>query len=296
MNCAGSPSKAASSVWTPDHHVPSTLAARRVGLRLKQIGIFAATRWECSVVCRALHRHERLSAPRATVGHRGSIRVIVAQTGIGSNKARTVCRGVLGRYPLDGVISSGFAGALVPAQIGDVLIGTEVVLADLHGDAVRIEARWPCDAGLVSRARAAAESAGLSSHAGPVLTWRHVLCRASEKRRIAAQSSAIGLDMESAAIGAVAGEHRIPFAVIRGVSDLVDEDLPIDFNLFLHRRDWPRAAMFLARPSVMLGLLRLRRQTALAGSRITVFFERFFDRAAEGRPHDRGDNVDQRNG
>ena len=41
-------------------------------------------------------------------------------------------------------------------------------------------------------------------------------------------------------IGAEAAERRIPFAVIRAVSDLLDEDLPLDFNLFLTPSDWSK--------------------------------------------------------
>jgi len=84
--------------------------------------------------------------------------------------------------------------------------------------------------------------------------------------------------MESAAVGAVALERNIPFAIVRAVSDLLDEDLPFDFNLWLSPTGWARGTLTcLARPSSLIALNRLRAQTALASERMTRFWGRFLD-------------------
>jgi adenosylhomocysteine nucleosidase len=77
--------------------------------------------------------------------------------------------------------------------------------------------------------------------------------------------------MESAAIGNVAHELGVPFAVMRTVSDVVDEDLPLDFNVFLKPWGWARgvSAMLLA-PSSLRGLNRLRWHSRLAATTLTA--------------------------
>ncbi|MGH7254467.1 MAG: hypothetical protein ACREI3_01700, partial [Nitrospirales bacterium] len=118
----------------------------------------------------------------------------------------------------------------------------------------------------------------LTSHAGPFVSVSRVLCRAAEKRAVAERTGAIAADMESAALGAVAGERGIPFAIVRTASDLLDEDLPLDFNRFQGARGWVWGmAACLVQPHAWLGLSRLRRQAKVAADRLTRVFERYVE-------------------
>jgi adenosylhomocysteine nucleosidase len=124
----------------------------------------------------------------------------------------------------------------------------------------------------------AAEAAGLPVHRGRLATVAEVLWRAEEKRRIAASTHAIGVDMESGVLGRWASERQIPFVVVRAVTDVLDEDLPLDFNLFLHPSRWAKGALAcVLRPSCVFDLNRLRKQTIVASERLTRFLKRFFD-------------------
>jgi len=203
--------------------------------------------------------------------------VFAVRTGVGTEKAGAVCRAVLAQQPLDLVLSSGFACALTPSRIGDLLIGTDVAMQDAG-------LASPCAEPFREAAVVAAKAAGLVAQVGRFITVARVLWRADEKRRVAAATGAIGLDMESAAMGAAAGAGRVPFLIVRAASDLLDEDLPLDFNVFLAPRglggiaNWLRGVAFcLVRPSVAVGLNRLRRQSAVASERMTTFTERFLD-------------------
>ena len=103
-----------------------------------------------------------------------------------------------------------------------------------------------------------------------------VVCRGEEKRGIARMTQGLGLDMESAALAAAAHEAGISFAIIRTVSDVRDEDLPLDFNLFLRPTGWiSGVASCLRDPSSVIGLSRLRRQSHRAGMHLTQFYEKF---------------------
>ncbi|MBM4122843.1 MAG: hypothetical protein FJ249_09675 [Nitrospira sp.] len=252
---------------------------------LKRLGIFTATRWELNAVCRAVsvEKEMRLAGSRCVIGGRGNCRLYTFQTGVGTARAGAVCREALAAQPFDLVVSSGFACALTPSRIGDLLVGTDVIMLQNAPPFAQTEA-VSCGERPRAMAIRAARDADLALHEGRVVTLSRVLWRAEEKRRVAEATGAVGLDMESAALGRAAVNRQVPFAVVRAASDLLDEDLPLDFNLFLSQSGgigmmgWLRGAgQCLARPSRLAGLNRLRRQSTVASARITGFFERFLD-------------------
>lgn len=245
---------------------------------MKRIGIFTATRWEYAAVRRILSdgRTHRQGPVRYFVGRRGRWEVVVAQTGVGSEKAAVAGRVVLHWQPLDLAVSAGLACALVPAQVGDILVGTNVRMeAD---DREGVQGARMCAGEIAMVAVRAAERAGLPVKAGPFVTVPRILWHATEKQAMAKMTGAIGLDMESAALAEAAAGRKVPFAIIRSVSDLVDENLPVDLNLFMHPADWLKGlAACVAAPSCVGGFLRLRAQMRTASDRMSRFFERFVD-------------------
>jgi adenosylhomocysteine nucleosidase len=88
--------------------------------------------------------------------------------------------------------------------------------------------------------------------------------------------------MESAAVAAVAQEQGLPMAIVRTVSDLVDEDLALDFNLFLRPTGWIKGLQALIScPSSVAGLNRLRKQSQVAGDQLTEWFQRYAETGSE---------------
>jgi adenosylhomocysteine nucleosidase len=179
--------------------------------------------------------------------------------------------------PLDVAISSGLACALTVSSIGELFVGTDVISARSEGTK-ELRAEVICDPAWADMALRAARAEALPARAGRFVSLPRVIWRGEDKRRVATETGAVALDMESAAIGAMAAEHRIPFVVIRAVSDLLDEDLPLDFNLFLEPTDWFKGAWTcISRPTSLLGLRRMRTQMRTASRRITTVFERLLD-------------------
>ena len=245
---------------------------------MKQAGVFTATRWEFDAVRRALRdvRAQARQGERVVVGRRGNWDVVLAQTGVGPEQAAAVCREVLRAQPVELVVSAGLACALVPARIGDLLVGTDVSMVADGRTAGPV--KQGCAGGIVTAAVRAAAQAGLPVQAGSFVTAPRILWHAADKRAMAEMTGAIGLDMESAALAAVAAERAAPFAIVRSVSDLVDETLPVDFNLFLKPAGWMKGlAACVAAPSCVGGLFRLRRQMRVASGRLSRFFEQFLD-------------------
>jgi hypothetical protein len=103
---------------------------------------------------------------------------------------------------------------------------------------------------------------------------------ATEKRTLACRSSAIALDMESAAIAA-AVDAKVPCLSIRSISDLVDEDLggvakflsPEGNLQFLKG-----VLHLLTHPIDVIRMNRLRIHAAVASKRLGCFIHDYLHR------------------
>jgi len=242
------------------------------------IGVFVATRWELTAVRHAFSASEVrvVGGIRCVVARQASVEWCIIPMGVGPERATATAIRILAEQTLSAIWSTGFACALGPAGIGDVLIGTEVILEN------GAQAGPPvlCDPAMVDWVKQAVQRKDLPMRSGGFVTVPRVLCLAEEKRAVAGRAGSIGLDMESAALGLVAAEHRIPFVIVRTVSDLEDEGLPLDFNLFLRPSEWAKGVVAcLAHPSSLIGLNRLRVQSRVAGAQLTAVYRACADHA-----------------
>jgi len=210
---------------------------------MPRIAILAASRRELAPVYAALEPLERrrsISIERRPglyeVRQAGEVEVYLLKTGMGPRAAADAARALLADVTVDAVVSTGYAGALGSAGIGEVILGTDVSawtkdMSDWTQGPDRAIFRVAPD--LLAMARDAAKEAALAWSEGSVDTVDRVLWRADEKRALADASGAIAVDMESAAIARVALDKQAPFLLVRAVSDRADETLPMDFNLWL---------------------------------------------------------------
>ncbi|MGC3973111.1 MAG: hypothetical protein QM771_01820 [Nitrospira sp.] len=242
------------------------------------IGVFVATRWELAAVRQAFPASEArvVGGIRCVVARQALVEWCIIPMGVGPERATATAKRILAEQALSAVWSTGFACALGPAGIGDVLIGTEVILENGGQAGPPVT----CAPVLIDWVKQAVDMKDLPMRSGGFVTVPRVLCLAEEKRAIAGRAGGIGLDMESAALGMVASEHRIPFAIVRTVSDLEDETLPLDFNLFLRPSGWARGVVAcLSHPTSLIGLNRLRVQSQVAGAQLTALYRACADRA-----------------
>ncbi len=162
--------------------------------------------------------------------------------GPGFRRAEQAVRAALAQSKPDLVISAGTCGALRPGvQLGEVFA--------------------------ISRVESELGVFTPQSLAGPTAILRsqdRVAATREEKRQLADQGADL-VDMEAAAVAAVCREKSVPFSAIKAVSDLADEDLPLDFN----RYRAPDGAFHHARIAIagimkIRGLLRIQRQSRFA--------------------------------
>jgi adenosylhomocysteine nucleosidase len=127
---------------------------------------------------------------------------VVAVGGMGRNAARKAADAVIAKYDPSVVVSAGIAGALSPVlKVGDVVYAREVV--DTNSGA-----RFSVPGGEAVIATA-------SSVSGP-----------PEKRMLAERWKADVVEMEAAAVAAVARDRGIEFVAIKAISDELDCVMP----------------------------------------------------------------------
>jgi len=254
-----------------DLFIPSATAP------LKRVAVFAATIWEVKAVQAAFGMDgasRRIDRVPVQVYAAGGREYWLVQTGVGPEKARQAAARVFAHQPFSLAISTGFACALVTTEIGALLVARDVVAVGEQGS----EASPAIDMSGSERDAmlGLAEGTGQPLHVGRFVSTNRIVTNAAEKLRFACTTAAVGLDMESAALASEAQRARVPFVIVRTVSDLLDEDLPLDFNLFLRPTGWLKGvAALIGNPSGLEGLLRLRRQSRAAAQNLTMFFRRY---------------------
>jgi len=153
------------------------------------------------------------------------------------------------------VISAGACGALAPAlEVGE-LVTPETVL------------------GPDGRRHTTATLAGLPRW-GMLVTTEQVVGDGAAKARLWLETSALAVDMESAAILSWAAERGVPGAVLRGVSDAADRGVPADLARVVSEdgRVHPMRAVsaVLARPAALAEAMALRAGTTAALKTVAV--------------------------
>ena len=154
---------------------------------------------------------------RKSTAHWGGSSPEVALSGIGPRAAGAAAE-KLAWAGAAGLVSFGYAGALKPAlRSGTLILPDEIIDAD--------GTRYSTDGAWLS-ALAAAISPDVPVVTGPLLSVAHMLASAEDKRAAHAATGAVAVDMESAAIAAVAGRMGLPFIAVRAVLDEAAHAVP----------------------------------------------------------------------
>jgi adenosylhomocysteine nucleosidase len=246
-----------------------------------RIALFAATGWEMRAVRAAFPGgYDRTYAGhRVFVSRVGTQEFWLIRTGIGHDKATRAASWLLRQQPFHLAVSTGFACALVPATIGTLLMSREVNLIPVDGSTPSPPLR--SSGGSEEEFVAFMTERRPAVQTGRFVSVDQIVVRAQEKQRYARITGAVGLDMESAALAMVSQQAHVPFLILRTVSDLLHEDLPLDFNLFLRPAGWAEGiGAVLMAPWSLCALDRLRRQSRRAAAQLTDVFRAYAEAVA----------------
>ena len=169
--------------------------------------------------------------------------VLAARCGVGKVQAAMVAQRVIDEFKPDALILTGVAGALAPDLApGDAVVARDLLQHDLDCTPLGFalgEVPWSgervfrCDEALVHDALSATTAHKL--RAGRILTGDRFVtgsdraCHEHLRRDLGGDA----VEMEGAAVAQVCVRNRVPFVVIRTISDRADGSAPEDFSKIL---------------------------------------------------------------
>lgn len=169
--------------------------------------------------------------------------VVTAVCGIGKVFAALCAQTMILHYQPQSIINTGVAGTLTDAlTIGSVAVSSAVVQHDMDtsplGDPVGLisginKIELPADRLLCGHLSACAKVMGIKTATGVIASGDQFVASAERKAYIAEHFKAIACEMEGAAIGQVCFVNRVPFCVLRAISDSADGSSHMDYPTFV---------------------------------------------------------------
>lgn len=176
---------------------------------------------------------------------RGSLdgrEVVAVVCGEGKVASAICAQTLILEYQVDAVINTGVAGTLCgELGISDVAVAVDVVQHDMDVTALGLPlgkvpsldvVKIPCDAGMVAALERAVKAQGCNYRLGTIASGDMFIHTEERKDFIVEHFGAIAGEMEGAAIGQVCYLNRVPFAVLRTMSDDASGNAPASFETF----------------------------------------------------------------
>ena len=197
----------------------------------KPIGIIGAMQIEIEGLKAEMTEitEEVISGVTYTSGKLAGKEVVCAVCGVGKVFAAIAAQTMILRYAPRALLNTGVAGGLADGlAVGDIVLADNVVQHDMDtsplGDPVGLLSginivNIPADGALLEALRAATEACGLKTVVGTVATGDQFIASSAQKTRLREVFHAAACEMEGGSIGHVAYVNRVPFAVLRAISD-----------------------------------------------------------------------------
>lgn len=169
---------------------------------------------------------------------------VVAKCGVGKVNAALCTEAMILKFSPDMIINTGIAGSLSDnLSLLDVAVAKSVVLHDFDlsyfgyprglvpgVDAVEI----PSDVAISKAIEGIVKGMGVGCEYGVIATGDQFICSDEKKEELTRDFSALACEMEGGAIGQVCHINKIPFTIIRAISDSAD-GANMDYETFSER-------------------------------------------------------------
>ena len=209
------------------------------------IGIIAAMNVEMESLRSYMENteEETISGIRFVRGMLEGQEVVTAVCGIGKVFAALCAQTMILRYAPEAIINTGVAGTLTNALgIASIAVSSAVVQHDMDtsplGDPKGLISginvvEIPADAQLGGKILACAKEMGVNAVSGVIASGDQFVASSERKDFITGQFGAIACEMEGAAIGQVCYVNKVPFCVLRAISDSADGSSHMDYPQFV---------------------------------------------------------------
>lgn len=210
------------------------------------IGIIGAMEQEVSQVVAAMTNVSvsEIAGMKFNKGKFCNKDVIVVKSGIGKVNAAICAEILVACFNVDKIINTGIAGSLKnEINIGDIVLSTDALQHDVDatnfgyakgvipGMAV---STFIADEGLIKTAEEACHKAcpDIEVFKGRVVSGDIFVSDKAVKNSIAETFHGYCTEMEGAAIAQAAYLNKVPFLIIRAISDKADDSASMDYNEF----------------------------------------------------------------
>ncbi|NWA60236.1 5'-methylthioadenosine/S-adenosylhomocysteine nucleosidase [Pantoea sp. B9002] len=210
-----------------------------------KVGIIGAMEQEVTLLRDKIENRQTLALAGCEIytGTLNGVEVALLKSGIGKVAAALGTTLLLQLCKPDVVINTGSAGGLAPTlKVGDIVVSDEVRYHDVDvtafgyepGQMASCPAAFVADDKLIAAAELVIKQLDLNAVRGLVVSGDAFINGAAPLERIRTTfPQAIAVEMEATAIGHVCHQFKVPFVVVRAISDVADQESHLSFDEFL---------------------------------------------------------------
>ena len=170
--------------------------------------------------------------------------VVIVRSGIGKVNAAVCTQILVDDFGVDYVINTGIAGSLrAEIDIADIVISSDVLHHDMDatgfgyplGQIPRMDTlSFKADERLIELAKESCAKAvtSVGVHVGRVVSGDQFISDKAVKDRISSEFAGYCTEMEGAAIAQAAYLNKVPFVILRAISDKADDSATMDYPTF----------------------------------------------------------------
>lgn len=172
----------------------------------------------------------------------GNHRIFIAYSKIGKVHAALSASVMILKFGCEQIIFSGVAGALsADLKVGDLVLGTKLCQYDVdisafgHALGFIPESKLYMESSPILNkiAKDTAKAQGITLKEGIIASGDCFIANSEKKQWIMEHFDAIAVEMEGAAVAVVCDSCKIPFCILRSISDSADGSADVSFDEFL---------------------------------------------------------------
>lgn len=213
---------------------------------MRKIGIIGAMEEEVNRLKELMQelKVDRIASMEFYEGNLAGRPVVIVRSGIGKVNAAICTQILIDRYHIDAVINTGVAGSLRnEIEIGDIVLSTDALQHDMDasgfgyepGMIPRMEVSvFKADPVLADIAREVCKKniPGIGVHDGRIVSGDQFISDTAKKEWLLATFGGYCTEMEGAAIAQAAYLSKVPFLIIRAISDKADHSAEMAYSEF----------------------------------------------------------------
>ena len=204
---------------------------------MNTIGIIAAMDVEIEALKERVGEFETFELASHTYyrGNIGNKTVIFSNSGIGKVNAAITTQVLIDNFKPDAIINVGIAGGLDKSlKHMSIVVADKLTYHDfdhyLMGKYYPFTTEFYCDKNLIEKSKDIMKDEDI--HVGTVITGDVFVDSTELQRQLHDKYNALCVEMEGASIAHTSFANKIPFVVVRSISDFADDDSETDYENF----------------------------------------------------------------